>query len=203
MNLRRFSFLVTTTLCAFTFLFAPASVSAAPKKEKVVASLKTEAGITIKVNGKTSGNGAALRCGDVLETANESVNVVLGSGPEYVIDPGTKVRLTCSPSGRVGFLVSYGGIHPVDGVEPYTPLPWIPAFANANSSFPSTGGGGAATNTGKIPVVNANGVVIGYALTNSSGQVVGYTDVTGRLLASFPPNSQPLSPIFPPGAVIL
>lgn len=165
MNLRRLSFLVTTTLCAFTFLFSTASAPAdpkkekvvgalltagagavasalsAPKKEKVVGTVKTEGGSSIRINGKTAGSGASVSCGDVLETT-DSAKVALASGQEYVIDPGSKVKLTCSPDGKVALLVIYGGIHPVGGTADYLdPLPWLAAFANGNSSFPSIGGG--------------------------------------------------------------
>jgi len=191
-------------LCAFTFLFAAASAPAATaKKEKAVGTLETEGGTTIRVNGKTAGNGTELKCGDVIETANKSVKVAIASGLEYVIDAGTKVRLTCSSSGKVSLLVIYGGVHPVGTAEDsFEPLPWMAAFANANSSFPSTGGG-SQSSSGKIPIVNASGAVIGYALTDSLGRVVAFTDASGKLLASFPPNGTPVSSVFGPGATLL
>ena len=130
-------------LCAFTFLFSAGSASAAPKKEKVVGTLKTEHGTTVRVNGKTLGNGAEVHCGDILETGSESVDVLLLTGKEYVIDPGTRVRLACTNNGPVRFLVIFGGIHPLDGPEePYEPIPYLPGFFG-NFSGTSNGGGGA------------------------------------------------------------
>jgi hypothetical protein len=143
MNLnRRLSFLATI-LCAFAFLFATGTPAfAAKKKEKTVGTVKVEGGGSIKINGKTAGNGAELKCGDTIETGNEPVDVALEGGKEYTVDPGTKVRITCSPTGAVALLVIYGGVHPVGGDADYLqPLPWLAAFANGNSSFPSIGGG--------------------------------------------------------------
>lgn len=143
MNLQRLSSLATTLLCAFTFLFATASAPAAPKKEKVVGTLKTEHGTTILVNGKTLGNDAELRCGDLLETGSESVKVTLVAGKEYVIDPKTRVRLTCVANGEVRFLVIFGGIHPVDGSDDSNePFP-IAGSLSGNIAGTSNGGGGA------------------------------------------------------------
>jgi hypothetical protein len=198
----RLSSLAATMLCAFTFLFVATTAPAvAAKKEKVVGKLETENGVSIRVNGKTTGNGGELKCGDVLETASESVKVAFASGLEYVIDAGTKVRLACTPNGKVTLVVIYGGVHPV-GVEhdPLPDLPWLAAFGNANASFPSTGGGFPAA-TGKIPIY-VGGTVVGFALTNSFGQVVAYTDPSGKLLASFPPNGKPVSSVFGQGATI-
>jgi hypothetical protein len=153
MNLRRLSFLATVALCALPFLFpanaAPISNNdwqdnpSQKKKEKTVGTVKVEGGGSVKINGKTAGNGAKLKCGDTLETGNDPVDVALEGGKEYTVDPGTKVKITCSPlNGAVALLVIYGGIHPVGGDADYLqPLPWLAAFANGNSSFPSIGGG--------------------------------------------------------------
>ena len=176
MNLQRLSSLATTLLCAFTFLFATASAPAAPKKEKVVGTLKTEHGTTILVNGKTLGNDAELRCGDLVETGSESVKVTLVAGKEYVIDPRTRVRLTCTANGPVKFLVLFGGIHPVDGSddsnEPF-PIGGFPigGSLSGNIAGTSNGGGGAGaagpTTTKFIP---GRGV----ALLDSFGTIIRF-----------------------------
>ena len=209
MNLNsRLSSLATTILCAFTFLFVATTAPAvAAKKERVVGTLETENGVTISVNGRTAANGAELRCGDVLETTGDSVKVALGSQGEYVVDAGTRVRLTCSSGGKVNLLVVYGGVHPVgsDHDNDFIGLPYIGAFGfgNLQSGFPSTGGGPQSSSSGRIPIVNSKGVVIGYALTDALGRVVGFTDPSGKLLASTPPNGTPVSKVFGPGAVLL
>ena len=191
---------LATTLCAFAFLFATPGAQAAPKKEKVVGSVKIEDSGTVRINGKTEGSGATLRCGDLIETTN-SVIASLASGQEYVIDAGSRVRLVCSGNGPVKFLVSFGGVHPVGtGVDDtIDPLPYLAAFGFGNFSFPSIGGGNSATN-GKIPIFNASGVVIGYAVTNSNGRVIAFTNLTGGVLSIPGPNGTPVSSVFGPGA---
>lgn len=195
----RFSFLVTT-LCAFTFLFATATAPAAPaKKERIVGTVKIEGGGSVRINGKTAPSGAQLKCGDLIETT-ESVIASLASGKEYVIEPGSRVRLVCSGNGPVRFLVIFGGIHPVGtGDDTIDPLPYLAAFGFGNYSFPSIGGGTSAT-TGKIPIFNASGVVIGYAVTDSNGKVIYYTDLSGKVLALSGPNGTPVSSVFGAGA---
>ena len=200
MNLNpRVSFLATT-LCAFALLFAMPVAQAAPKKEKAVGTVKIEDRGTVRINGRTEGTGATLRCGDLIETT-ESVIASLASGQEYVIDPGSKVRLVCSGNGPVKFLVSFGGVHPIGtgGDDTIDPLPYLAAFGFGNFSFPSIGGGNSATN-GKIPIFNSKGVVIGYALTDSNGRVISFTDLSGRVLAFAAPNGTPVSSVFGPGA---
>ena len=153
MNLQRLSFLATAALCALPFLFPaesaaqtgtfiPASGGAAKKKEKTVGTVKIAGGGSIRINGRTAGNGAAVKCGDVVETGSEPADVALNGGKEYVIDPRTRVRLSCTGDGQVKFLVIYGGIHPLGtGDDPNDPLPYLPGF-NGNFSGSSIGGGG-------------------------------------------------------------
>ncbi len=150
MNLNRTLSLLATTLCAFAFLFTTATASAAPAKP--AGTVKAEGSVTVKINGKTAGNGAEVKIGDYLETGSESVNVLLVSGQEYVIDPGSKVRFVKSANGAVAILVLYGGIHLVGSESEYVdPLPWLAAFANGNSSFPSIGGVGGRTISTVLP----------------------------------------------------
>lgn len=195
----RLSFLATI-LCAFAMLFATPVAPAAPaKKERIVGTVKIEGGGTVRINGKTTQSGATLRCGDLIETT-ESVIVSLTSGKEYVIDPATRVRLTCTGNSPVRFLVIYGGIHPVGtGDDTIDPLPYLAAFGFGNFSFPSIGGGTSA-DTGKIPIFNASGAVIGFAVTDSNGRVIAFTNTTGGVLAVPGPNGTPVSSVFGPGA---
>ena len=80
------------------------------------------------------------------------------------------------------------------------PLPFLGAFGFGNFSFPSIGGGSAANN--RLPITNASGVVIGFAITDGSGRIVAFTDVQGNVLAVGAPNGTPVSSIFGPGAII-
>jgi hypothetical protein len=204
----RFSSLATTTICAFTFLFAATTVPAvAARTQSVVGTLETENGATISVNGKTVGNGAQLKVGDVIVTTGESVKVAIGSGLEYVIEAGSQVRITRSHDGKVSFQIITGDVHTVggnSGGDDYVGLPYIGAFGfgNLQSGFPSTGGGSSST-AGKVPVVNQKGVVIGYAVTDAFGRVVAFTDVNGNVLAYTPPNGTPTSKVFGKGATLL
>lgn len=199
MNLNpRLSFLAST-LSALAFLLAtPLAPAAPPKRERAVGTVKIENGGTIRINGQTAGNNAVLRCGDLIDTT-EAVIASLG-GKEYVIHRGSKVRLVCVNNGPVRFLVIFGGVHPVgDEDDTVDPLPYLAAFGLGNFHFPSIGGGSSALN-GKIPIYNANGVVIGYALTDSNGKVIAYTNVSGGVLAFPGPNGTPVSSVFGPGA---
>lgn len=201
MNLNpRLSFLATIA-CALTFLFAPATASAAKKKEKVVGVSKVEGGGTFRINDKTVADGASVSCGDVIET-KESVQITLSSGKVYVVEASSRVRLVCQGNGPVAFLVIVGGVHTLGGevADTIDPLPYLAAFGFGNFSFPSIGGG-AASNTGKIPIFNASGVLVGYAVTNSNGKVIYFTNPTGGVLAVAGPNGTPVSSVFGQGAV--
>lgn len=195
----RLSFL-TTALCSLAFLFSAPVASAAKKPERVVGSVKIDGNSTALINGKTAGSGAVLRCGDLIETSVR-VQADFTDGPSYIIDPGTRVRLTCNgPGSRVQFLVSYGGIHPLDSVDDdFEQIPYNPALGVGNGTFPSIGGGPSST-TGKIPIFNSQGVVIGYALTDANGRVVAFTNTTGGVLAVPGPNGTPVSSVFGAGA---
>jgi hypothetical protein len=164
MNLRRLSFLATAALCALPVLFPTESAAiqftdnlgndlqAAKKKEKTVGTVKIKGGGTIKINGKTAGDGAKLKCGDTIVTGNDPVDVALEGGKEFTVDPGSKVKVVCSPNGSVALLLIIGGIHPVGGDADFLqPLPWQAAFANGNSSFPSIGGVGGRTISTVLP----------------------------------------------------
>lgn len=162
MNLKRTFSLLATTLCAFAFLFTTATAPAAPAK-KPAGTVKAEGSTIVKINGSTAGDGAELKIGDYLETGNESVNVLLVGGREYVIEPNSKVRFQTAPNGAVAILVLYGGVHPVGSDSDYVEWrPWSAAFANGNSSFPSIGGVGGRT----ISTVLPSGQVIYTTVSN-------------------------------------
>ena len=194
---------LATTFCAVAFLFIPAVGSAKPpKKERAVGTIEIEHGTTVLVNKKPLSTGAELRCGDLIETdATEDIILTLSNGEKYVIDPASRVRLTCFGGGPVQFLVVFGGVHRLGDGNSLDPLPFFSAFGSGNSAFPSYGGGGSASNN-RIPVKNASGQVIGYVVTNSQGNVIGFTDANGRIitLASGSPNGTPISSVFGPGA---
>ena len=172
MNLNpRLSFLAATALCALPFLFATASAHAV--RERIVGTVNVEGEPTVLINKKPAQSGTDLRCGDIIETdANETVTVTLASGQRYVIDPGTKVRLTCDGSGPVRFLVIYGGIHPLDTShgDHLDPLPYLAAFGFGNFSFPSIGGG-SSSNGNVVSVVLPGGRI---AFFDSAGNFVRF-----------------------------
>ena len=167
---RTFSFFVTT-LCGVALPFAVSAPALAavvnssgatigaetirpttPRAAKSVGSVQLTGGATVKINNKTAGKGAEVKIGDVLETGDESVTVTLASGLQYVIEAGSKVRITRAPNGEVALLVIYGGVHPVDGPAEFVAnLPWLPAFGNGNASFPSIGGVGGRTVSTVLP----------------------------------------------------
>lgn len=196
MKLRRLSFLATAALCALPVLaetrpltgpqpydaesaarrgtvgqtLTGFSERTVKKKEKTVGTVKIEGGGSVRINGKTAGNGASLSVGDLIETT-ESVTVTLASGVEYVIDPGSRVRLTRDHSGVVRLLVIYGGVHPVGaGDDTIDPLPFLAAFGFGNSSFPSIGGGNS-SNSNVVSVVLPSGAI---AFFDSTGKFVRF-----------------------------
>ena len=201
MNLNpRLSFLATVA-CALSFLFSPATASAAKKKEKIVGVSKVDGGGTFRINGKTVADGAPVTCGDVVET-KESVQITLNTGKVYVVEVNSRVRLVCLGDGPVAFLVIVGGVHTLGAevADTLDPLPYLAAFGFGNFSFPSIGGG-SSSNTGKIPIFNAKGVLVGFAVTDSNGKVIYFTNTTGGVLAVAGPNGTPVSSVFGQGAV--
>lgn len=202
MNLKSLSRLATT-FCAAAFLLIPAVASAKPaKKEKVVGNMKIERGTTVLVNKIPVSTGADVRCGDLIETnPTEDVILTLPSGEQYMIDPATRVRLVCSGNGPVQFLVIFGGVHRLGEISGLDPLPFFSAFGSGNTAFPAFGGGGSTSNS-RIPIKNAAGQIIGYAVTDSQGNIVAFTNANGQILslASGNPNGNSLSGVFGPGA---
>ncbi len=201
MNLNpRLSFFATI-VCAFSFIFAPATASAAKKKEGIVGIIKVDGDGTFRINDKTVTSGSAVRCGDLAET-KERAELTLNSGKVYVIEVNSRVRFVCQGDGAVAFLVVFGGVHAVGSEVSDTidPLPYLAAFGFGNFSFPSIGGG-TQTDSGKTPIFNAKGELVGYAVTNSNGKVIYFTNTTGGVLAVPGPNGTPVSSVFGQGAV--
>ena len=146
----------------------PNIAGAAKKKEKTVGTVKIEGGGSVKINGKTAGNGAAIAIGDTIVTGSgASVKLTLSSGKEYIIDAGSRIKLLDDGKGGVRLLVVYGGSHPAEGSnESIDPLPYIGAFGFGN--FPSTGGGNS-SNGNVMSVVLPSGAI---AFFDSAGNFV-------------------------------
>lgn len=138
-----------------------------------------------------------------------------GRGGVIVIDPSTRVRLYLEGNSIVA-AVLIGGVHYFPGLRPgpdedpafvdgsgsgADPLPFLAAFGFGNFSFPSIGGG-AGVNNNRIPVRNAAGVIVGFVLTDGNGNVIGFTDPLGNVLAIGNPGGTPVSGVFGPGAAI-
>ena len=137
-------------------------------------------------------------------------------GGVIVIDPLTRVRLYLVDNSVVA-AVLIGGVHYYPELRPgndenpaivdgsgsgVDSLPFLAAFGNGNFSFPSIGGGGGATNNNRTPVRNASGAIVGYVLTDGNGNVLGFTDALGNVLAVGNPGGTPVSGVFGPGATI-
>ncbi len=206
MNLTSFPRLASAFVCAAALLFTPAAEAARPKpkREKVVGTVKIEKGTTVLVNKVPQSDGSEIKCGDLIDTdATESVVVTLSNGEKYIIDPASRIRLTCNGNGPVQFLVVFGGVHRESDTSGLDPLPFFSAFGSGNQAFPAFGGGGS-NGTGRVAVKNAAGQVVGFVITDSRGNVVAFTDPTGRIvtLASNAPNGSSISGFFGPGATL-
>jgi hypothetical protein len=161
-------------------------------------------------NGYGYGGKAVIAQGDSDDGSSDG-----GRGGVIVIDPGSRVRLYLEGNSILA-AVLIGGVHYYPGLRPGSdenpaivdgsssdadPLPFLAAFGFGNFSFPSIGGGGAANNN-RIPVRNAAGVIVGFVLTDGNGNVLGFTDPLGNVLAVGNPGGTPVSGVFGPGATI-
>ena len=166
----------------------------------------------------TSQTGAQIENGARIQTGPKSVRVSLSRGGYVLIQPNSKVRVYDFPDHPVRVDIVTGGaeVHNVprvaenNGYGPGTDpeqgegpdqLPFNAAAGSGNFPFPSIGGGSSANS--RLPIVNSSGTVIGYAITDSRGMVVGFTDASGRVLGSGAPNGTPISSIFGVGASFL
>lgn len=137
-----------------------------------------------------------------------------GRGGVIVLDPATRVRLYLEGNSILA-AVLIGGVHYFPGLLPEPgenpaivdgssadgeSLPFNAAVGNGNFSFPSIGGGGA--NNNRIAVRNASGAIVGFVVTDGNGNVVGFTDPLGNVLAVGNPGGTPVSGVFGPGATI-
>ena len=214
MNLTpRLSQLVATVLCALALIFSTTHASA--QDSPVIGTLTFARGCTVLVNGQKQASGYQVHAGDVIKTsARCKAQVRLTDGGSLVINAGTRVRIYLE-GGSLVSAVLIGGVNYVPSTTPgpndvpvivensgtgADPLPFLGAFGFGNFSFPSIGGGSAANN--RLPITNASGVVIGFAITDGSGRIVAFTDVQGNVLAVGAPNGTPVSSIFGPGAII-
>lgn len=214
MNLTpRLSQLVATVLCALALIFSTTDASA--QDSPVIGTLTFARGCTVLVNGQKQASGYQVHAGDVVKTsARCKAQVRLTDGGSLVINAGTRVRIYLE-GGSLVAAVLIGGVNYVPSTTPgpndvpvivensgtgADPLPFLGAFGFGNFSFPSIGGGSAANN--RLPITNASGVVIGFAITDGSGRIVAFTDVQGNVLAVGAPNGTPVSSIFGPGAII-
>ena len=214
MNLTpRLSQLVATVLCALALIFSTTDASA--QDSPVIGTLTFARGCTVLVNGQKQASGYQVHAGDVVKTsARCKAQVRLTDGGSLVINAGTRVRIYLE-GGSLVAAVLIGGVNYLPSTTPgpndvpvivensgtgADPLPFLGAFGFGNFSFPSIGGGSAANN--RLPITNASGVVIGFAITDGSGRIVAFTDVQGNVLAVGAPNGTPVSSIFGPGAII-
>ena len=214
MNLTpRLSQLVATVLCALAMIFSTTDASA--QDSPVIGTLTFARGCTVLVNGQKQASGYQVHASDVIKTsARCKAQVRLTDGGSLVINAGTRVRIYLE-GGSLVSAVLIGGVNYVPSTTPgpndvpvivensgtgADPLPFLGAFGFGNFSFPSIGGGSAANN--RLPITNASGVVIGFAITDGSGRIVAFTDVQGNVLAVGAPNGTPVSSIFGPGAII-
>ena len=215
MNLTpRLSQLVATVLCALALIFSTTDASA--QDSPVIGTLTFARGCTVLVNGQKQASGYQVHAGDVIKTsARCKAQVRLTDGGSLVINAGTRVRIYLE-GGSLVSAVLIGGVNYLPSTTPgpndvpvivqqgdsdsIESLPYLGAFGFGNFSFPSIGGGSAANN--RLPITNASGVVIGFAITDGSGRIVAFTDVQGNVLAVGAPNGTPVSSIFGPGAII-
>lgn len=215
MNLNpRLSQLVATVLCALALIFSTTAASA--QDTPVIGTLTFARGCTVTVNGQKQASGYQVHAGDVIKTsARCRAQIKLSDGGTVAINAGTRVRFYLEGNSLVASVL-VGGVNYLPSTTPgpndvpvivensdsgTEALPFLAAFGFGNFSFPSIGGGGSSANS-KIPITNASGVVVGYAVTNGSGKIIAYTDLQGNVLAVGAPNGTPVSSVFGPGTTI-
>ena len=158
MNLRRFFTLVTTSLCAFTFLFATADAEAAKAKPKAVGTLKVSGGKKVLINGKPAGNGTVVMTGDTVENTTGQTVTITGPTGTVRIEPDTKVIFFVGINGLVQYAVLFGKVtttgdiasaagDTTDGDFANTNY-YTPALGFGNSGFGATGSGGSSSSGG-------------------------------------------------------
>jgi hypothetical protein len=201
---RSLSFLITSALCAFAFLFSTPAAEA-----RVVGTLSCKG--SVQKNKQPAGNGSEVNNGDIIQTGpNQTAIVTLGRGGQVFIKKMTRVRIFETEGQPMEFVVVFGGIDlkgfegrspsewpagwagdgagasDADGDGDVAPLPYLAAFGFGNFSFPSIGGGSATSSAVTSRVLPGGQVVF----LNSLGQVV--TTPTGQpALAGQPPAGRP------------
>ena len=112
MNLRRFSFLTTITLCALAFLV---SGSDALALGRVIGNLQVDPpALHVRLNGQPAAPGSAVHQGDLVETGNNAAVINLFSGQCVLVFANTRGRIYDS-SEATTFITSRGGfrlLHP-------------------------------------------------------------------------------------------
>ena len=199
-----FSRLLPTMLCALALIFSAATASA------VFGTLQMPKNKTAQVNHSPQGNGAEIKSGDVIRTGKTKATIFLADGGLVIIFPNSEARIyedgaTVVISASEGTYTYRPAHRPnedpavVGGDDnSLTPLGNNAAVGSGNFQFPSIGGGSAAN--ARLPITNAQGKVIGYAITDGSGRIVGFTNALGQTLAVTNPNGTPVSFIFGLGA---
>lgn len=159
MNLRNFSFLATT-LCIFSFLFAPAAAPAA--EARIIGKLYAKGKVLL--NDKSAQSGADVRNGSKIQTFAQPAKVFLIRGGTIYIKAYSRVRVWDFEDEPIRLDIVFGGAEvrsldnkrpdqwPTgwigngngvpDGATGLEPLPYLAAFGFGNFSFPSIGGGG-------------------------------------------------------------
>jgi hypothetical protein len=175
MNLRNFSFLATT-LCVFSFLFAP--VAAQAEETRVIGKLYIQEKGKILLNDKSAKSGADVRNGSKVQTFAFPAKVFLVRGGTVYIKAYSRVRIFDFEDEPIRLDIVYGGgevrlldnrrpdqwpagwigSETADGATGLEPLPYLAAFGFGNFSFPSIGGGGSSgsgtSGSGTTPASN-------------------------------------------------
>ena len=198
----RFSRLLPTMLCALALIFSAATASA------VFGTLKLPKNKTASVNGVGKADQSEIKEGDVIRTGSTAVKILLEDGGVVIIygnseariyKDGDTVVIACT-EGHFKYYPAHKSSEVPAEVDDNsrTPLGNNAAVGSGNFAFPSIGGGSAA-NT-RLPITNAQGKVLGYAITDGSGTIVGFQNALGQTLAVTNPNGTPVSFIFGLGA---
>jgi hypothetical protein len=183
MNLRRFSFLATTALCAFIFLFGAPSAQAA----RIIGTLYVKG--TVLMNGQTASNGASVENCAKIQTRANPAKVALVRGGYVLIKPYSRVRVCDFENEPIDLAIVYGGaeVHNLDNKKPpqwlagwfgtehgqgedtgAEPLPYLAAFGFGN--FPA-GGGSSSPSGNVLSVVLPNGHIVFFG---GAGNFIGF-----------------------------
>ena len=181
MNLRRFFTLVTTSLCAFTFLFATADAEAAKAKPKAVGTLKVSGGKKVLINGKPAGNGTVVMTGDTVENNTSQAVTITGPAGKVTIEPNTKLIFFVGINGLVQYSVIYGEVSSSGNLASNSSGDTDGDFANTNSYTPALGFGNSGFGGGSSGGQSSSG---GVPITQvlADGRIAFVDSITGAFI---------------------